>query len=153
MKKTMVLILMVMVMVMAVGCSVQPIGKGNPSGVGVIFDGEPLIFDSSVFFQGTVVGQILSREAVNGIARVSIALEGQRDDLIKNNLAAVVKNGRLHLNRFAGYGDPLPPGGYINGFVNTTSYRWFKLKHIINNINSSADRRTQRLLVQSGWGE
>ncbi len=150
MKKTACFILMMMVMGL-LGCSVQPIGSGHPSGVGVVFDGEPLIFDSSVVFMGTVVGQILSREVVNGVTRVSIALDGQHDDLKKNNLAAVVKNGRLQLNMFSGYGDPLPPGGYINGFVNTSSYRLFKFRHIINNINSSADRRAQRLLVRSGW--
>lgn len=150
MKKTVLIILMVMAIGLP-GCSMQPIGNGNSSGVGVIFDGEPLIFDASVVYLGTVVGQILSREMVNGITRVSIVLDGQYDDLKKNNLAAVVKNGRLHLNRFSGHGDPLPPGGHINGFINPASYRWFKFKHIINNINSSADRRTQRLLVRSGW--
>ncbi len=150
MKKTISIILMVMVIGLP-GCSVEPIGSGNPSGVGVMFDGEPLIFDSSVVFLGTVVGQILSQETGNGVTRVSIALDGQYDDLKKNNLAAVVKNGRLHLNMFSGYGDPLPAGGYITGFINTASYRWFKFSHIINNINLSADRRAQRLLVRSGW--
>jgi hypothetical protein len=149
MKKTVFIILMVMVIGLP-GCSVQPIGGGSPSGVGVMFDGEPLIFDSSVVFLGTVVGQILSHETGNGVTRVSIALDGQYDDLKKNNLAAVVKNGRLHLTAFCGYGDPLPPGGYISGFINTASYRWFKFRHIINNINLSADRRAQRLLVRSG---
>ena len=149
MKKTVFFILMVMVMGLP-GCSVKSIGSGNPTGVGVMFDGDPLIFDSSVVFMGTVVGQIFSREIGNGVTRVSIALDGQYDDLEKTNLAAVVKNGRLHLNILSGHGDPLPPGGYINGFVNTASYRWFKLKLIINNINLSADRRAQHLLVRSG---
>ena len=109
-----------------------------------------MIFDSSVVFMGTVVGRILSREMDNGVARVSIALDGQYDNLKKTNLAAVVKNGRLHLNVFSGYGGPLPADGCINGFLNTNSYRWFKLRHLINNINMSADRRAQRLLARSG---
>ena len=149
MKKRVLFILMVLLIGLP-GCSVQPIGSGNPPSVGVLFDGEPLIFDATVVFMGTVAGRILSREMGNGVTRVSIALDGQFDDLEKTNLAAVVKNGRLHLNRFSGHGAPLPPGGYINGFVNTLSYRLFKLKHIINNINLSADRRAQRLLVRSG---
>ena len=149
MKKTVFFILMVMVMGLP-GCSVKPIGSGNPTGVGVMFDGDPLIFDSSVVFMGTVVGQIFSREIGNGVTRVSIALDGQYNDLEKTNLAAVVKNGRLHLTILSGHGDPLPPGGYINGFVNTISYRLFKLKYIISNINMSADRRAQHLLVRSG---
>lgn len=149
MKKSVYFILMVMVIGLP-GCSVQPIGNGNSSGVGVMFDGEPLIFDSSVVFMGTEVGRILSREMNNGVARVSIAVDGQYAHLKKNNLAAVVKNGRLHLNVLSGHGDPLPADGSIIGFLNTLSYRWFKVRHLFDNINMSADRRAQRLLARSG---
>jgi len=147
MKKLVFFLLMVAV-VGLLGCSVQPIG--NPSGVGVMFDGEPSIFDSSVVYMGTVVGRILSREWGNGVTRVSIALDSPYEDLKKNSLAVVVKNGRMQLNLLSGYGDPLPPGGCISGFVNTASYRWFKFSHLINNITMSADRRAQNLLAQSG---
>ena len=149
MKKTLCYALMVMMMGLA-GCSLEQITTGNPSGVWVMFDGEPLLFDSSVIYMGTVVGRVTSRETGNGVTRVSIALDGQYDDLKKNNMAAVVKNGRLHLQRFSGYGLSLPPDGCINGFMNLSSYRWYKFRHIINNINMSADRRAQRLLVRSG---
>ncbi|MBC2712688.1 MAG: hypothetical protein HGJ94_17385 [Desulfosarcina sp.] len=146
MKKSVVLFLMMMVCLS--GCSVPQIG--SPSGIGVMFDGNPVIFDSSVVHMGTVVGQILSREWGNGVTRVSITLDGQYEDLKKANMAAVVKNGRLHLNAFSGYGAPMPPDACICGFVNTASYRWFKLKHLINNVTMAADRRAQRLLALSG---
>jgi hypothetical protein len=149
MKNTVCFVLMVVVIGLQ-GCSVPTIGKGHSSGVEVIFDGEPLVFDATVVFMGTVVGRIISREMDNGVARVSIAVDEGFDHLKKTNLAAVVKNGRLHLNTLCGYGDPLPAGGYIIGFLDTISYRWFKLRHLINNINMSADRRAQRLLARSG---
>ncbi len=44
----------------------------------------------------------------------------------------------------------LPPEGCINGFMNLISYRMDKFKHIINNINTPAARRAQRLLARSG---
>lgn len=147
MKKS-VFFILIAVAVGLPGCSVQPIG--NPSGVGVIFDGEPTIFDPSVVYMGTVVGRILSNEWSNGVTRVSIVLDNQYEDLKKTSLVAVVKNGRLHLNMFSGYGDPLPKGGCISGFVNTASYRWFKFRHLINNVTMSADRRAQHLLARSG---
>jgi len=149
MNKTVCFILMAM-MIGLPGCSVQRIDRMNPSGVDVIFDGDPLIFDSSVIFMGSVVGQMLSRESGNGVTRVSIALDSQHEELKKTNLAAVVKNGQLHLHMFSGYGDPLPPGECINGFLNTASYRWFKFRHIIEDINNAADRRAQHLLARSG---
>ena len=68
----------------------------------------------------------------------------------KTNMAAVVKNGRLHLDALCGYGESLPPAACISGFSNTITYKWFKLKHLINNITMDADRRAQRLLVRSG---
>jgi hypothetical protein len=149
MKKTLCFILMVMMMGLA-GCSVEQINNGNPSGVWVMFDGEPLLFDSSVIYMGSVVGRVISRETGNAVTRVSIDLDGRHHDLKQNNMAAVVKNGRLHLRRFSGYGLSLPPDGCINGFMNLSSYRWYKFRHIINNINMSADQRAKRLLARSG---
>lgn len=147
MKKT-VLVVLLGVMVGLAACSVQK--GGSTSGLGVMFDGEPLIFDSSVVFMGDPVGRILSHEWANGVARVSIGIDGQYENLKRNNMAAVVKNGRLHLNAISGYGDPLPPGGCIMGFTNMTSFRLFKVMHLINNITMSADRRAQYLLARSG---
>ncbi len=147
MKKWSLFILMTMIVGLS-GCNVQQIG--SPSGVGVVFDGEPLIFDSSVVYMETVVGRMISREMGNGVTRVSIALDDQYAGLKKTNLVAVVIDGRLHLAVLGGYGDPLPPAACISGFSNTASYRWFKFKHLINNITMAADRRAQRLLDRSG---
>ena len=130
------------------GCSAQPMG--NPDGVGVVFDSEPRLYDRSVVHMGMAVGEVLSHDQGNGVHRVMIALDSQNGDLLKTNLAAVVNNGRLHLKLLNGYGTPLPPGSCINGFVNNASYRWFKFKHLINNVTMSADRRAHRLLTQSG---
>ena len=58
MNKKVFFILMAM-MIGLPGCSVRQIDRMNPSGVGVMFDGEPLIFDSSVVFLGTVVGGVV----------------------------------------------------------------------------------------------
>lgn len=147
MRKT-VLLVLILSMVAWCGCSMPPVN--SPAGVGVIFDGAPSIFDSSVVYMGLEVGRVLSREWGNGITRVSIDLDSQFDSLKKTNVVAVVKNGRLHLRSMGGYGYPLPPGSCVAGFSNTFSLHMFKLKHIINNIAMSADRRAQRLLVRSG---
>ena len=147
MKKTAILILM-MVWIGLPGCSMQ--SMGGRDGVGVVFDGQPQIFDSTVVYMGMPVGQVQSTEYGNGVTRLLISLDGQYQDLKKNNMAAVVKNGQLHLHALSGYGIALPPAACIGGFLNTSSYRWFKFKHLINNVTMSADRRAQRLLLQSG---
>ena len=130
------------------GCSAGPLG--NQDGVGVVFDSAPRLYDSSVVFMGMPVGKVLSGDSGNGIHRVIISMDGQSNDLLKTNLAAVVSNGRLTLKQLNGYGTPLAPGACIIGFKNIASYQWFKFKHLINNITISADRRAQRLLAHSG---
>ena len=147
MKKTAFLVL-ILSMVGWCGCSMPPVN--GSAGLGVIFDGDPLIFDSSVAFLGMDVGRVVSREWGNGVTRVFIDLDSQYDGLKKSNVAAVVRSGRLHLRSLGGYGYPLPPDACIGGFVNTISFQLFKLKHIINNVSMSADRRAQRLLARSG---
>ena len=147
MKQSMWLIVMVGCFSL-LGCAVQPMG--NSDGVGVVFDSEPRIYDASVVYRGMPVGEVLSRDQGNGVHRVMIAMDNQYGDLLKTNLAVVVQNGRLHLKLLNGYGTPLAPGSCINGFVNIASYRWFKFKHLINNVTMSADRRAHRLLTQSG---
>lgn len=137
-----------MAMVGLGGCSMPPIG--NPAGVEVMFDNNPLIFDSSVVCMGTVVGRVLSREWGNGVTRVSIVLDGQYEELKKTNMAVVVKSGRMHLLALGGYGQPLLPDACISGFANSFSYCWFKFKHLINNAVMSADQRAHSLRLRSG---
>lgn len=147
MKKTVVFVLIALLSVLC-GCSAQPMG--SQSGIGVVFDGQPHIFDPSVICLGNPVGQVLSSEWSNGVTRVTISLDGPAADLKKTNMAVVVKNGHLQLNTLGTHGVALAPSQCINGFVNTASYRWFKFKHLINNITISADRRAQQLLARSG---
>ena len=147
MVKTMMLLLMT-IMIGGCGGSLSP--TTDSSDLTVVFDDEPLIFDASVVYMGTVAGRMLSREWANGITWVSVDLDGQYADLRRTNLAAVVENGRLHLTALSGYGDLLPTDATILGFSNKISYRWFKLKHLINNITIAAERRVQHLRIRSG---
>jgi hypothetical protein len=146
MKKAMVFVL-IMGWMALFGCSMP--AMQNQNGVDAVFDGIPRIFDSTVVYMGRPVGQVVASQWNNGVTQLTISLDGQHVDLRKTNLAAVVKRGRLHLDAMGTSGAPLPEGACINGFVNMASYRWFKFKHIINNINISAERRAQRLKVRS----
>ncbi|WP_319525514.1 hypothetical protein [uncultured Desulfosarcina sp.] len=143
-------IFFVMLMAGLAGCSVQP--SGGQDGIAVVFDGAPQLFDPSVVFMGTVVGQTLSSESKNGVTRVAFALDNSFDELMTSNLVAVARNGRLHLDTLGGYGEPLSPGASIVGFVKPSSYQWFKFKNIINNATMSAQHRAQRLQAQYGMG-
>ena len=147
MKKAMFLTLL---LAWAVFCSCSMEAMGHRQGIAVLFEGTPQIFDLSVQYQGMTVGKVVAHDWANGITRIVIDFDSQYDGLMKNNLAIVAKAGRLNVVPMSGYGDLLPKDACINGFVNTTSYRWFKFKHLIDNINFSADRRARDLLARSG---
>lgn len=143
-------ILILMLMAGLTGCSMQP--SGSRDGIAAVFDGAPRLFDSSVVYMGNVVGQTLSSEWQNGVTRVAFVLDSPFEALMKSDLVVVAKNGRLHLNTLGGYGEPLPPGASILGFVKPSTYRWFKFKNLINNATMSARHRSQRLQAQFGLG-
>jgi len=130
------------------GCSLSPPGSGG--GLVAVFDGTPQIFDSAVIHQGTVVGQMRSAQWSNGVSRVTIDLDSQFGYLAQSNAAVVVKSGQLQWKTFGGYGEPLPAGACINGFLNNFAFQWFKFKHLINNITVSAQHRALQLQARSG---
>jgi len=133
-----------------IGCSVQP--SGGQGGIAAVFDGSPLLFDSSVVYMGTIVGQTLSSEWQNGVTRVVFVLDRPFDEMMKSNRVVVAKNGRLHLKTLGGYGEPLPSGASIVGFDKPSAYRWFTFKNLINNAAMSAQHRAQRLQARFGMG-
>ena len=132
------------------GCSLSPSESGG--GLVAVFDGAPRLFDANVVYRGVVVGQLRSSELSNGVARVTLDLDSQFSHLAQSNAAVVADNGRLQWKTFGGYGEPLPAGACINGFVSNVSYQWFRFKHLINNITISAQRRAMQLQARSGPG-
>jgi hypothetical protein len=140
--------LMLLLMLGGYGCSSEKLGRA--SGIGVVFDGAPLIFDTSVVYMGSTVGQILSSQWSNGVTRLSISLNSDGEDLKRSNMAAVVKNGQLNLVPLGGLGEALSSETCILGFENKIELQWFKLKHLIDNINMAADQQAQWLAARSG---
>ena len=130
------------------GCSSEKFGQA--SGIGVLFDGAPLIFDSSVVCMGSVVGEILTSQWSNGVTRLTISLDNNSQDLQRSNMVAVVKNGQLNIVPMSGVGEALPPPACMLGFKNKLELQWFKFKNLINNINMAASHRTQWLSALFG---
>jgi len=149
MKKALTILCLVL-MAGLTGCSVTP--SGSQDGIAAVFDGTPLLFDSSVAYMGNVVGQTISSEWQNGVTRVVFVLDSPFDEMMKSNRVVVAKNGRLHLKTLGGYGEPLPSGASILGFVKPSAYQWFRFKNLINNATMSAQHRARRLQAQFGMG-
>lgn len=118
--------------------------------MGVVFDGTPQIFNASVIYMGSTVGQILDRQWRNGVTRLTISLDNANADLKQSNMTAVVKNGQLHLVPLSAVGEPLASPASILGFENNIALQWFRIRNLINNINMTAVRQAQWLTALSG---
>ena len=133
-----------------VGCALPSTESG--AGLVAVFDGVPRIVDSAVIYQGSVIGHMGSREWRHGVTRVTLDLDSPYDQLAQSNVVVIAQNGRLHLKTVSGYGEPLPSGACINGFVNNISYRWFVFTNLLHNITNAAQQRAQRLQARSAVG-
>ena len=147
--KNVIFVLMASLVIGFCGCASEKFGS-TTSGVGVVFDGAPLISDPSVGYMGTTVGQIVSSQWSNGVTRLTVSFNNDSQNLVAANMALVVKNGRLDLVPLSRFGQPLADQASMLGFNNRISLQWFKLKNIINDINMAAARQAKWLSSLSG---
>jgi hypothetical protein len=130
------------------GCSSETFAP--TAGTRVVIDGAPMIFDPSVIYMGSTVGQILTSQWNNGVTCLTISLNNDSQNLQQSNMAAMVKNGQLNLVALSAAGEPLSNPECILGFKNNLEFQWFKFKNLINNMNMAAGRQAQRLAALSG---
>ena len=149
MKKKLIMVAVVLWVGLS-GCALPPTETG--AGLVAVFDGVPQIFDPVVVHRGTVIGQVGASEWRHGVTRVTLELDSPYDQWAQSNAVVIAHNGRLHWKTVSGSGQPLPSGACINGFLNKTSYQWFKFKSLLNNINNAALQRAQRLQARSELG-
>ena len=128
-------------MVLLGGCQES---KGNV--FFIMFASTPNLFDNAVYAQGVSVGEIVeSVTAGNGIARLAIVMNPDRQEMMRDNAAFYVDAGRLTHATLSGYGNPLEPGAKLMGFSSGMGMRWFKTKNLMNQASRAAASRAQAL--------
>lgn len=115
-------------------------------GVIVFFENMPNLQDSQVYYKGDLVGTVQS-SSIGGfrVARLVVTL---KDDFLRetgNNLAFFVRYGRLEVIRLSSVGRPLGEKTPLSGFNSSMDLNWFKIKTLIGDRISAAEKRARYL--------
>ena len=117
----------------------------------VMFDNMPNIFDKSVYFNGMEIGEITAQEAgENNIYQVTVTLQGENRNLIKNNVVFYLSAGRLEYATLGNFGEPAPYETKILGFASKGSLVLFKVKTILGQSSLTAAKKANQL-YETGW--
>jgi hypothetical protein len=130
-------------MLLFTGCQVSNTG-GNV--YFVMFENSPNLFDNAVYANGVSMGEIVEQAtADSGVARLSIVVQGEHRELMKDSAAFYVSAGRLTYTALAGYGNPVEPGARLMGFGSRMGVNWFKAKNLMTQTSRAAAGRAQEL--------
>jgi hypothetical protein len=111
-----------------------------------MFASAPNLFDNAVYANGTPIGEIVDQAAAgNGVTRVSLVVNGDRKELMKDSAAFYVSTGRLTHASLAGYGNPVKPGTALMGFSSRMAMNWFKAKNLMTQTSRAAAGRARAL--------
>lgn len=115
-------------------------------GIHVMFKGVPKIHHNEVYHRGRVVGSILEQvTGNNGASKVTIRIDPDYREQAGNHWAFYVDMGRLTAGRLNRSGKPLQPGDLICGFQSKAAFNWFKVKTLLSDRISEAERRAEKL--------
>ncbi len=115
-------------------------------GVTVFFENMPNLQDNQVYYKGDLVGTVQSF-SIGGfrVARLVVTL---KDDFLRetgNNLAFFVRYGRLEAIKLSSIGQPLGEKTPLSGFNSSMDLNWFKIKTLIGDRISAAEKRARYL--------
>jgi len=124
--------------------SCQP--SQSQEGIHVMFEGEPKIYHPEVFFHGRAVGEIQAKVMGNGfVSRITIHIDPQYEQYAGRHWVFYVDNGRLTAGRINGTGEPIRAGDRVCGFQSKAAFQWFKVKTLLSDRISTANRRADKL--------
>lgn len=138
-----VIFTILLAMTLFTGCQVSNTG-GNV--YYIMFENTPTLFDNAVYANGASMGEIVERAtAGNGVARLSVVINGEQRELMKDSAAFYVSTGRLTYTTLAGYGNPVEPGAKLMGFGSRMGVNWFKAKNLMTQTSRAAAGRAVEL--------
>jgi hypothetical protein len=115
-------------------------------GIHVMFDGTPKIYHSQVFYQGQVVGQIQDQQIGNGsVTKVTIRIDPQFEQYSGRHWAFYADSGRLMAGKLVSSGEPMESGDRVCGFRSKAAFHWFKVKTLLSDRVSKAERQADKL--------
>jgi hypothetical protein len=121
-------------------------GANKKEGIHVMFDGTPKIYHSQVFYHGQVVGQIQDQQIGDGsVAKVTIRIDPQFKQYFGRHWIFYAESGRLTAGKLVSSGEPMESGDRVCGFHSKAAFHWFKVKTLLSDRVSKAERQADKL--------
>ena len=112
----------------------------------VMFEKQPLLIDDGVYLRGNRIGTVVSNAKDTApIGKLSIAIDGPYQELMRTNVAFYIDAGRLNLASFGGHGEPLDKETRLLGFKTKASLAWFKTRYLLKNRATAAAKKAEKL--------
>lgn len=141
----------IFVLFIILGIAMIRVPGNEQNGYTIIFDDLPKISSDQIFYANREVGKILTQdEGANKVVRITARLDEDFLQEMGNNIAFFPDYGRLNAMRLQAVGKPLPDDAIFCGFSSKMSLTWFRLKTLLKNRISAANRRALNLYRQSG---
>ena len=116
----------------------------------VMFEKYPNIYDSGVYLNGRQIGEILEKKNISGKTEITIFIQDEYRELMKDNAVFFVDFGRLNFKAISNFGKSLEPGESVLGFNSKLSVLWFKTKSLLTPSSKAAARKAKMLSISNG---
>ena len=112
----------------------------------VMFDSQPSLYDTKVYFLSRPIGEILGNEkiAING-AKLTINIDDAYQDMMKENTVFFENMGKLNYTTIGSLGKAVEPGAKLLGFDSKISLYWFKTRTLLSQSSAIAARKADQL--------
>jgi hypothetical protein len=139
------------ILTIILGISMIRVPESAESGNMIIFDDTPKLTSDLIYYADREIGKILATDEGNKkVVKITAQLDDAFLQEMGNNIAFYPDHGRLNATRLQAVGEPLPKDAIFCGFSSKIMLGWFKLKTILDNRISAANRRALSLYRQSG---
>lgn len=145
MHKTINAIVHGLITLFVISCVLNCHGSNSSEGIHVMFDGTPKIYHSQVFYHGQVVGQIQDQQIGNGsVTKVTIRIDPKFEQYSGRHWVFYTDSGRLTAGRLVSSGEPIVSGDRVCGFHSKAAFHWFKVKTLLSDRVSKAERQADK---------
>ncbi|MFP4347441.1 MAG: hypothetical protein ACOCWY_00075 [Thermodesulfobacteriota bacterium] len=116
----------------------------------VVFEDEPKLDTEDIYLKGMKIGNIISqKEGPDDLHVMKISIQAKYEELMMDNVAFLVSDGRLEYETVADEGDPLDEGAKLLGFHGRTGLYWFKTKSTVKSASKAAMEKAEELYYKT----
>jgi hypothetical protein len=130
------------------GCSQS---GSNQEGIQVLFEQNPRIYKTEVYYFGQVIGEVVDQKSGNGsVYKVVIRLVSAYAKDIGRHWVFYVENGCLNAATLNASGQPLAAGARLCGFDSKAALNWFKFRTLLTDRVYKATQKAESLSRRFG---